>query len=705
MIRLKPSELILTPEDVDDTFRRMARRQPPRQPPPAQRRTRASGNGRPLAPRLMPGAQRSMRDSFTDLGNIPILRPQQAILAHVDDDTEDSDDTLAETAHHLNSFPEPIALTTPPAQLAANPNTTATAAAARHSTGPPLRFRRARGETETNQEVSSSPKEQSDDSEGTLVERAYPATETTFVPGPATSGRRRTTEEVAIEDSPIHQSARPATPVGLRGGSGRSLGNSVRNRVHSIGQDAQHAPSPLRQTQVPGPAHQSELSSSDCDEESPVVYLQGYFSNQRDRNVDYTYTFRELFPPAPQTEPLRRASQYQHHTRSQSSNDAPTCRLIAPNPDTRNTTGSDVFWNAPTSATAEPQIDGRVGVRPRLRSSEMSNTSLAYSYYELPENRQSSGEHPVHDVLSQSQYDGSAASRQAGHGLYRSVRLSDAQSFDNDARRPPTPTTSGFAPPFPGFVGQQATSPLPAEPYTRLSTDNCPSNSDYRPTQAIWHATQDYQNRESQPDAMVAVIENRLSPLDALTTQYGRTSQRLAHQHGQHQQGTTTHQLDSRGPAHYMNSYSTPTAMADDPYTRGVSAHYGQSHNGPTRPLPNAPDVTRTSTAHHGLTYAAPRTTSARRASSAHGTPTYPVPPGHPSGPTVSGPSSLSVPSNYAALANHPGFHPRAAQTARSSQRSSENAPVGSSIQGGRAPHTTQVQDRVSTFEQLLQPR
>ena len=94
MLRLKPSELTLTPEDVDDAMYRMARRQQSRaSTATTQRRVRYSG--RPPSPRLTPGAQRSVASVIAGDGSIPIRsRPQHAIIEHVDDDSEDSSESL-----------------------------------------------------------------------------------------------------------------------------------------------------------------------------------------------------------------------------------------------------------------------------------------------------------------------------------------------------------------------------------------------------------------------------------------------------------------------------------------------------------------------------------------------------------------------------------------------------------------------------------
>lgn len=643
MLRLKPSELTLTPEDVDETLRRMARRQPPRPPAASgQRRTRMMG--RPLAPRVMLGARRSTRDAITDLGNIPVLRPQpqQAIVANIDE-SEDSEETLAEPTGRIESSSDLVTEPTQPTQLAPTAPT-AVASSLRHSTRLPFRLGLPRRRPETDQDASLSPKEQSDDSEGTLVETVGPPMETTNVCDPATPGRRRANDDVAPDSSPTRQSGPSATPAGLRGGASHPR----RNRIQSIGQDALHAPSPLRQTLIPSPIHQSEESSSESDEEHPVIHLQGYFDFKSNPNVEYTYTFREIFPDAPRTEPFRRTSQPRFHARSHSSNDVPASRLFTPISNAQSTsTGDDVFWTAATPATAEPRNDGRRQGRPRLHSSEMSNTSLAYSYYELPEHRQSSGELSAQDPLSHSQFDGTAASRQASRGTYRSVRLSEAQALDDHVQRPPTPNTSNFSQLNPAFANQWSASPLPAEPYTRTSYIRTGTVGTH-PQAAFRCDTQDDLDRVTHPSAIAAAVENRISPLDVLTAQYEWASQRLADQQGQPQRDFHS---GSQSSAYYSarpgsGTYGPPMAMADDPYTRGATAHAGRLRVAPHTGRPFS--VQPVPVTNHTIT-----------------------------------PSS------------------RSAQVTRSSQRSSENAPVSVPIQSGRGARNTQVQDQVQAFEQM----
>ncbi|KAF1930154.1 uncharacterized protein M421DRAFT_385694 [Didymella exigua CBS 183.55] len=682
MLRLKPSELTLTPDDIDETLRRMARRQQSR-PPAAQGQRRTKPNGRPPPPKLVSGAQRSVRDAITHLGNMPALQPQHAMIAHVDDESDETDETLADPVQRVESSPDPVSLYTHPVQLA-SASSTAVAPSHRHSTRLPFRLGRSRRRQDNDQELASSPKEHSDDSEGTLVEPPGLPTETTAVADPATPSRRRQIGESNAGSSPIRQRSPPASPPSLRGGASRPQ----RNRVRSVGQEALYAPSPLRQAQVPSPAYSPEVASPNSDEGRPRMHLKGYFADRQDpvpRRVDSgdfteatetmsatSYTFQETVPRAPHTEPFRRTSQPRFHSRSQSSNDAPPSRLFVPTPHSPYISqGEDIFWTASTS-TPECSINDKLGSRARQHSSEMSNTSLAYSYYELPDNRQSSGEHSAQVSLSQSQHDGVAASRQASRGTYRSFKLSDGRSLH----------PAGDPSKFPVLIrrppDQQSASPLPAEPYGRPSAGNLGT----RFQQAIHrYVSSDSSSREVPTDATAATMEERASPLDVLEAQIERASHHVGEQQGrqyrrshpesgqsayrtagpgissfdqfQFTYGASSNAFDQPasmlGPS--QGEFGAPMAMADDPYTRGVSAHVGRSYGSTVRPISAQPVP-----------------------AASHAAPPY-------------------------ARSTHGG---------RSVQRSSENAPVGSSGQERRTARASQVQDHVSAFEQMqnaAQPR
>jgi len=85
MLRLKTSEITLTPADVDETIRRMHRRQAAN--PPTTLPASMYGPRLPplVGPRLRRGPERSRDDAIATLGNIPILRPRQVVVESADD--------------------------------------------------------------------------------------------------------------------------------------------------------------------------------------------------------------------------------------------------------------------------------------------------------------------------------------------------------------------------------------------------------------------------------------------------------------------------------------------------------------------------------------------------------------------------------------------------------------------------------------------
>lgn len=675
MLRLKPSELTLTPDDVDETLRRMARRQQSRAPA-AQEQRRSRPNGQPPPPRLMPGPQRSVRDAIAHLGNIPALQPQQAIIAYINDESDEFDEPLVEPAQRAESSPDPISLPDHSVHLA-SASAAATAAPARLSARLPFRLGRSHRRQSNGQEPASSPRQQTADFEGSLFEPPSLPTETTNAAGPATPRRRRQHGESISGSSSTRQRSPSPSPVTLRGGASRPQ----RNRVLSIGQEARHAPSPLRQAQLVSPPYSPEDNSSNSDDERPLVHLQGHFVDQQDpvpRRVDSgtlaeageltnatTYTFSEIVPRAPRTEPFRRTSQPRFHSRSRSSNDAPPSRLFVPASSSPYTSpgGEDVFWTASGSAPEHSARD-RTSGRTRQHSSEMLNASLAYSYYELPHTRQSSGEQSTQGSLSQSQHDGAAASRQASRGTYRSFRLSDGQPFHSVNEPSNCPFLVRESP------DRQSASPLPAEPYGHPSAGHLST----RFQQAIHrYVSSDTSSREVPGDTITATVEERASPLDVLEAQIERASHHFGEQYGRHyrrshpESAHSAYRSAGPGTSPYeqhqfvygassstfgqsssmldqpQTTFGPPMAMADGPYTRGVSANVGRSYGSHVRP------------------------TSAQ-----------PVP--------------VPVAARTYGRSTHPG---------RSGQRSSENAPVGSSGQERNVIRTSQVQDHVSAFEQM----
>ncbi|KAF1969502.1 hypothetical protein BU23DRAFT_236231 [Bimuria novae-zelandiae CBS 107.79] len=85
MIRLKHSEITLAPADVEGTRRRMERRQAANAPTTLAPRAHGPPVLHSLRAHLRRGPERSRNDSMKRLGDVPILRPQQAIHSSIDE--------------------------------------------------------------------------------------------------------------------------------------------------------------------------------------------------------------------------------------------------------------------------------------------------------------------------------------------------------------------------------------------------------------------------------------------------------------------------------------------------------------------------------------------------------------------------------------------------------------------------------------------
>lgn len=634
MLRLKPSELMLTPEDVDETWHRMTRRQQARaSAATAQRRSRQGG--RSPAPRLLPGAQRSVSDAITHPSNISATRvqPQQAGIAHVDDDSKDSAELPGEPSSRAESSPDLINLLTRSAQSPNHPPATV-AAPARHSARLPFRLGRPRRRSEVHQEPAISSSGQSNISEQPPQTQTIDTTEVPFPVTPRRDGPNDST--LTYSSSTLLQSEPSEAPASLRGGaSHRRTGDRF------IGQE-----SPFHQTQLPGSSHPPENDPLSPDEEPQVRYLRGYFASNTDR-----YTFEELVSIVPSTEPSYKTRQRQLRQRSYSSSDAPPSRLF--NPDAHSQQAfrfDDIIWTA-TLPTNE-QTANTFGERPRQHSSDVSNASLAYSVYQLPESRQSSGEQQVQKALFQSQYDGAVSSRHDSHGTYHSVRMSDAQALADSVNYPSMPSRSSFAPAL----------------SASLTNSDARIPGSHASSQPITHPGVGQNNHSTHGGSTISTaVINRDSPLGTLAAHTAREAQRLDDRQGYNTQQSAqfgsahptfynpSNRWASRNPSHMTHgsprnagltggAFHAPMAMADDPYTRGVSAH----------------------TEHR------------------YGMVTQPPPP------------QLIHASGYA---NTP--YSRSTQSVRSNRRSSENAPVGFAVHTGQPSRNSQVREQVSAFEQM----
>jgi hypothetical protein len=90
MLRLKASEITLTPADVEETLHRMQRRQVAHASLAFPVRFQGPRVSPLFGPRIRRGPERSRDDAVATLGNIPILQPQQVIRASIDESDDAS---------------------------------------------------------------------------------------------------------------------------------------------------------------------------------------------------------------------------------------------------------------------------------------------------------------------------------------------------------------------------------------------------------------------------------------------------------------------------------------------------------------------------------------------------------------------------------------------------------------------------------------
>ncbi|KAF2749850.1 hypothetical protein M011DRAFT_278625 [Sporormia fimetaria CBS 119925] len=144
--------------------------------------------------------------------------------------------------------------------------------------------------------------------------------------------------------------------------------------------------------------------------------------------------------------PLRLAPSRQLAGNETPSSSQDSTEISTPSPPKRQSLASAPDSNTPTVFEARATDDNPRSVRPNrfsdLSISEVSNTSLPYSYYELPSRRSSEQSQP--GQLPQSQFDGAGPSR-------------------------PVPLINRLGSiSTPNLPGQHGLSPRPANPYTRM---------------------------------------------------------------------------------------------------------------------------------------------------------------------------------------------------------------------------------------------
>ncbi|KAF1944853.1 hypothetical protein EJ02DRAFT_420152 [Clathrospora elynae] len=649
MIRLRPSELTLTPEDVEETFRRLALRQTSRAPPTLP--LRAPGlSGRPI---LRRGPQRSTRDSITALGTIPLLQPRQAVTTSVDEDiADDPSYGAAPSLDRINS----VAHSTSPTHSSGSVPVHMPASPAPRTLHLPFRLGRDRCDSAT----QSSPDER--------------PVEAPHTPPTESSGHARLSFDDTSDNSPLSRSATsPESALRLRGGGG-----SDRDRARNIARDTPHAPSPLHQVQRLSSPPQQEPSGDPTkspespDEDQPVLYLRGKFKDPYEDPIGINYTFDEI-PPMPHTEPRRPSGRQIPVARSLSSGNAPSYRVPSQTMNPSGFSTDDVFGTVPALGPptgprhATSSISNRqdymsassnihhtpsssfqadqASTRSRQFSSGASSASAPYSWPGslASGSRQPSSEHSGQGQLSYSQYDGAAPSTEARH-VIQSVNPSLGAGVTGNAMFCPSSGSSVYSSPSAAVTGQHGLSPLPSMPYTHPQSGRNP----LQPSSALdgIHISGGY------TDAATAAAQDLYSPLDPYSQQY---LQMLRVQ----QAGLAVSS---------QSSYFIPRsgAMEAPPSRMGSISH---AYN--TAPIPGA----------RAMDPAAVRQPQHRTLRSSQ-------------------PSSeqLRNATNYGS--QHRG---RTNRSTRANQRSSENAPAIPPYQV-RFPQTGRVHAQSAAFEQLQNP-
>ncbi|KAH7083446.1 hypothetical protein BKA63DRAFT_153464 [Paraphoma chrysanthemicola] len=475
MLRLRPSELTLTPEDVEETLRRMAHRQAVR----SARTVSSQPCGQPGRPVLRRGPQRAVRDAITTLGDIPILQPQpqQAVHSSVDEDFEQETELQSPNRRRrVDSVSLPVSPTqTPPTA----PATASTSSALRILQLP---FRLGRGRRESTQEDS-------DASAG----QATPRHPVHHGEDSATAVSHR----VSHADVPDPSSSTPTRgPAELRGG-----GRSAKDQTRGSSRDMT-AVSPPRHVpgRSPPPEHMiMELDPNDM----PEFVLKGYFKDPREHPKGVSYWFDEYEVEAPQTEPRRRSRRHAVPTRSLSSGSAPAY------PFSRTQSGgltqfADGMFDAGTMHRPPTEFGHRssapshhLASRSSQFSSEASGASEAFSYYQLPsESRQAS---------SGSSTRSQQAPQYASHGTYQSIHPSQLD---------PMSAPLGLRSNASAFDGHHGYSPLPSMPYSH------PQGQPFEPPPPFGGLPPFPPDPSGAMNAGYAATQNLPSPLDPWANYY-----------------------------------------------------------------------------------------------------------------------------------------------------------------------------------------
>ncbi|KAH8725176.1 hypothetical protein GQ44DRAFT_707880 [Phaeosphaeriaceae sp. PMI808] len=467
-----------------------------------------------------------------------------------------------------------------------------------------------------------------------------------------------TQEEDPQNKSPVHME--------LRGG-GRLRRNRVRGASH-------------QGSSPPSSSHQVSDRTTPRNRGPPVLHLQGYFTDPGTNPRGPSYSFREVEPLVPQTEPRHRMV-YE---------DYPGLPISTPLAD------AAVSTPLPQSFIHPSLINSQHGHLSTSRqfSSETSAISEPFSFYELPsESRRPSSEQNVHDQASFTQYDGTTASRPTSRGLYYSGRVSGRQAPNPSRHQPLTHLSAGGAfpvtsvsyrhgshtpdlsmqitPRVPPRPEQSALLPGPRyEPYPG-ATHQFLSGSDLPLTMPGYY---------TNLDAATAAIQAVPSPLDPYSEHYQRLSGRPQ----------SARPLTPSQPASNQYSMEGTRDIGPQQHVRG----YQRANNESLGRRPNEQHPWQLSA------LAAPIILLISLQER------------HPQvGPTP----SPAVTSHYAPVTGYaplagphlqPPHHTRGSSSyahrlLKGVQRSSENAPVRPSAQGSNPSGNSQVQIHRAAFERL----
>jgi hypothetical protein len=260
----------------------MAQKQAQKQ---AQKASRHASSQPPAPPEraiVRQGAQRSVRDAITTLGDIPILRPQpqQPSIASVDNDGDDDANQVSPSPRRVDSvsgspIQTPDMTHTPPSQAPA----VASASPTPRTLHLPFRFRRS--------------------SRGLSVHSAPTEHQAGGSFSSSTLGPQR--QDSGANDLPSPEET--GSPPGLRGG-----GNSRSGRK-DVRRASQPDPSSSHQDVVQDDSEEGEhdwLAAKSDNESPPTLYLQGYWTDVVTHPQGPDYKFRAYTIEHPQTEPRRR---------------------------------------------------------------------------------------------------------------------------------------------------------------------------------------------------------------------------------------------------------------------------------------------------------------------------------------------------------------------------------------------------------------